>query len=127
MTPPQAAVATDAVLTAYHAVVRRAEVKQDQTIVIIGLGGLGFNAVQIALSIGARVIVTDKREEVIGEAVRFGVSQEDVIPAGTSIEKFVEEKGLIVDTVFDFVGVPETFNAAQMIGESTHPCTQKLD
>lgn len=54
------AVATDAVMTTYHAIVRRPEVKKSD-VVILGLGGLGFNTLQIVMNIGARIIVMDKR------------------------------------------------------------------
>lgn len=112
----QGAVATDACMTAYHAVVGTAQVKKDNTVVIIGLGGLGFNAVQIVQAVGARVIISDKREEVVGEAIRFGVPEEDAVPVGEDLVEFVKRKQLVVDTVIDFVGVPETFNAAQEAG-----------
>lgn len=78
-----AAVATDACLTAYHAVFGQAQVKTGETVLIIGLGGLGFNALQIALSIGARVIAMDKRQTMLEEAKNFGVNDEDIIPTGT--------------------------------------------
>src|SRR5271155_1664194 len=117
VTPAQAAVTTDAVLTAYHAVKTTGNVKPTETILIFGLGGLGFNALQIVLAIGARVIVTDKREEVLAEAIKFGVPKEDVIPIGTNVVEFVQERGLVVDIVIDFVGVNETFTASQELGK----------
>ncbi|EXJ59319.1 uncharacterized protein A1O5_12200 [Cladophialophora psammophila CBS 110553] len=107
------AVATDACLTAYQAVVSRAKVKHGDTVLLYGLGGLGFNALQIILDIGARVIVVDKRQEVLDEAVKFGVKSEDVVPVGTaSVSEWVAQRGLVVDTAIDFVGVPETFRTA---------------
>jgi propanol-preferring alcohol dehydrogenase len=117
VTPAQAAVTTDAVLTAYHAVKTTGNVKPTETVLIFGLGGLGFNALQIVLAIGARVIVTDKREEVLAEAIKFGVPKEDVIPIGKNAVEFVQERGLVVDVVIDFVGVNETFTASQELGE----------
>ncbi|KAF7197517.1 alcohol dehydrogenase [Pseudocercospora fuligena] len=112
--PAIAAVATDAVLTAYHAVVRRAEVKPHETVFIFGLGGLGFNGMQVCKAIGARVIVSDVREERLHAAREFGV---DVVPVGKDIQEFVREKGLEgkIDTTIDFVGVPQTFGDAQAI------------
>jgi len=65
------------------------------------------------LAIGARVIVTDKREEVLAEAIKFGVPKEDVIPIGKNAVEFVQERGLVVDIVIDFVGVSETFTVSQ--------------
>ncbi|KAJ9640855.1 hypothetical protein H2204_003144 [Knufia peltigerae] len=80
---PMAAVATDAVLTAYQAVVGRGKVSADETVLLLGLGGLGFNALQILLHIGARCIAFDKRQLVLDEAVKFGIALDDVIPAET--------------------------------------------
>ncbi len=118
VSPAAGAVATDAVLTAYQAVMRRGKVKKDDTVLLLGLGGLGFNALQIILSIGARVIVVDQRQEVLDEAVKFGVKEQDVIPIGTaSIAEWVNSNKIIVDTAIDFVGVSQTFAAAIESGE----------
>lgn len=112
------AVATDAVLTSYQAVVRRAKVQKGQTVVLFGLGGLGFNALQIILDIGARVVVVDRRQEVLDEAVKFGVPSDDVVPVGTTnVTEWIAQKGLLVDTVMDFVGMGETFKSALECGE----------
>jgi propanol-preferring alcohol dehydrogenase len=115
----EGAVATDAGTTAYHAIVRRAEIKRGQTVFLFGLGGLGFNALQILLWIGARVIVSDIRDAALQAAVELGVSQDDIVPVGKSVTEFVEERGLNgqIDTVADFVGMKQTFSDAQHIGE----------
>lgn len=107
--PEVGAVATDAVMTAYHAVVGTGGLKKGETVLISGLGGLGFNAMQIALAKGARVICTDLRQEVLDEAVKFGIRKEDVVPVGQSAADFVTSNKLVIDTVIDFVGVPDTF------------------
>jgi len=123
VTPAQAAVATDAVTTAYHAIHRRAEVKSHETVFLFGLGGLGFNALQIIRSIGARVIVSDIREERMEEAARLGVPREDLVPVGKSAQEFVTENGLQgkIDTVLDFVGMQQTFKDAHHIGRPPFP------
>ncbi|CAG7967667.1 unnamed protein product [Penicillium nalgiovense] len=112
-----AAVATDAVKTSYHAIVRRAEVKSNETVFLFGLGGLGFNALQIVLHIGARVIVSDIRQERLEEAVKWGVPRRDLVPAGKSVQEFVRENALQgkIDTTLDFVGTHQTFQDAQNI------------
>jgi propanol-preferring alcohol dehydrogenase len=112
----QGAVATDACMTAYHAIVGTGQVKKGETVMIVGLGGLGFNALQIAQSVGARVIVTDRRQEVLDEAAKFGLPKEDIIPAGVSVPEFVKDNKLVIDTIIDFVGVVETFEASQEAG-----------
>ncbi|PKY04901.1 alcohol dehydrogenase [Aspergillus campestris IBT 28561] len=112
-----AAVATDAVNTAYHGIVRRAEVKKEETVFLFGLGGLGFNALQVVRYIGARVIVSDLRSEKLELAVQKGVPREDVVSVGNGIPEFVVDNGLQgkIDTVLDFVGSHQTFHDAQQI------------
>lgn len=95
--------------------------KPTDTVVIFGLGGLGFNALQIVLAIGSRVIVMDKREAVLVEAINFGVPKQDVIPVGQDPVEFIQENKIVVDVVIDFVGVNDTFTAAQQLGKSSLP------
>ncbi|KAF7551087.1 hypothetical protein G7046_g7812 [Stylonectria norvegica] len=117
VTPAEAAVATDAVNTAYHAIHRRGEVKKTETVFLFGLGGLGFNALQIVLEIGARVIVSDIREERLQEAAKLGVPRGDIVPVGKLLQEFIAENDLRgkIDTVLDFVGTHQTFDDAQEI------------
>lgn len=119
VTLAQAAVATDAVTTAYHAITRRDNVQKTETVFLFGLGGLGFNALQLLLAIGGRVIVSDIRQERLDEAVKLGVAPGGVVPVGKSVQDFVSENGLQnkIDTVLDFVGTHQTFEDAQHIGE----------
>lgn len=119
VTPAEAAVATDAVSTAYHAIMRRGEVKKEETVFLFGLGGLGFNALQILLYTGVRVIVSDIRQDLLNEAEHLGIPSSDIVPVGTSPQDFVMENGLSgkIDTVLDFVGTHQTFEDAQHIGK----------
>ena len=73
------------------------------------------------LWIGARVIVSDTRQATLDEAVKLGVPKEDIVPIGTSIPDFVNERGLgnSIDVVADFVGLKQTVSDAQNIGESS--------
>lgn len=108
------AVATDACLTAYHAVVGTGKVQKGETVLIVGAGGLGFNALQIALAQGARVLVSDTRQEVLDEAAKF-LPEPDVIPAGISVAEYVSQHKLVIDTVVDFVGMESTFATSQEV------------
>lgn len=85
---------------------------------LFGLGGLGFNALQIVLHIGARVIISDVRQERLDEARRIGVPELDIVPVGASVQDFVRDHSLTgkIDTVLDFVGKDQTFQDAQAIG-----------
>ena len=118
VTTAEAAVATDACLTAYHAVHCTGKVQPHETVLVFGLGGLGFNALQILLAHRVeRVIVADQRQEVLDQAVEFGVRKEDCVPVGKDVVEFVNERKLLVDVVIDFVGVEATFAASQQLGE----------
>ncbi len=61
--PATLAVLTDAVGTAYHALARIAEVKPTDTVAVLGVGGVGSNAVQIAKTFGARVVAITRSAE----------------------------------------------------------------
>lgn len=118
VSPSVGAVATDACMTAYHAVVGRAKVQRGDTVLLVGLGGLGFNALQMLHHLGARVVVTDQRQVVLDEAVKFGVKSDDVIPTGTlDVSEWLKERKVAVDTVVDFVAVPTTFKTAVESGQ----------
>ncbi len=116
------AVATDACMTAYHAVVGTGEVKKSDTVLLLGLGGLGFNALQIILDIGAQVVVSDQRQFVLDEAVKFGVLKGNIVPTDTvSVSGWIHTQGTRIDTVIDFVAMPETFKAGIDSGTSFPP------
>lgn len=103
-----AAVATDAVLTPYHAIKKLGEVKANSKVLIIGLGGLGMNGAQIALALGADLTVSDLRESSLEVAKSFGVK--NTINA-KNIETELAAQSF--DVVFDFVGMDKTFLQAQ--------------
>lgn len=75
----EAAILPDAVATAYHALIRRARVRVGETVVVVGVGGLGIHAVQMARIIGARVIAADLAPEKLRAAERFGA---DLVNSG---------------------------------------------
>jgi Zn-dependent alcohol dehydrogenase len=69
------------VITGYGAVVNTAQVQPGSTVVILGAGGLGLNAVQGAALAGAgRVITVDLLDNKLDAATNFGAT--DVINAG---------------------------------------------
>lgn len=121
VSPAKAAVATDAVTTAYHGITRRAEVKKHETVFLFGLGGLGMNALQVVLNIGARVVVSDTRQACLDRAVSLGVPLEDTVSPSVPAQDFVRDRGLVnrIDTVLDFVGKHQTFEDAQQISKVT--------
>lgn len=113
-------------MTAYHAIIRRGQVKKNETVFLFGLGGLGFNALQVIHKVvGARVIVSDIRQERLDAAAELGIPPDDIVPVGKSVQEFIAENGLQnkIDATLDFVGEKQTFEDAQEIGESRAECT----
>lgn len=76
--PPEAvdpvvlAVLTDAVATPYHALVRIAKLQAGETLVVLGVGGVGSNAVQIGRLLGARVIAVGRSARKLELASQLG-------------------------------------------------------
>lgn len=105
-----AAVATDAVLTPWHAFKTLANIRQGDTVLVIGLGGLGMNGMQIAHALGAHVIASDMRESSLDLAKQLGA---DEVLHSKELEEKV--KGRKIDVVGDFVGVEPTFKQAQSL------------
>jgi len=61
--PPQIlAVLTDAVATPLHGLKRVAKLQPGETVIVLGIGGLGSNAVQLAKAMGARVIAVTRSD-----------------------------------------------------------------
>jgi 2-desacetyl-2-hydroxyethyl bacteriochlorophyllide A dehydrogenase len=58
--PQELAVLTDAVATPYHALVRVARVQAGERVLVLGIGGIGSNAVQLARSLGAHVVAASR-------------------------------------------------------------------
>lgn len=96
----QAAAATDAGMTSYHAVIVQGGVTAGTKVGIIGLGGLGSLGAQAALAVGAVVYVAEKNLEVHDFARSLGVTE--VAP---DIADFTD-RGL--DVIVDFAGFGTT-------------------
>lgn len=100
-----AAASTDAVLTPYHAL-KMAKVSPLSNLLLIGAGGLGGNAIQIAKAFGAKVTVLDKKEEARDQAKKLGA---DVVYE--SLPGSIEPGSF--SACFDFVSVQATFDLCQ--------------
>jgi len=90
-----AAVTMDAVATTWHALYGRGRIEADDRVVVVGAGGLGLNAVQIALDAGATVAVIDRnrlrRKDVVAGGAACAVPFDDLTalrdwaPAGADL------------------------------------------
>jgi threonine dehydrogenase-like Zn-dependent dehydrogenase len=114
VSPDAAATAVDAGATAWHAVTRRAAVGPGDAVVIVGVGGLGGYAVQIARNAGASpVIAADVDADRLAEARRFGADEAILVEEGKSLGrevKLLTDGG--VDKALEFVGRASTIDAA---------------
>ena len=78
--PPEVlAVLTDAVATPLHGLKRVAHLQPGETLAVLGVGGLGSNAVQLGKAMGARVIAITRSEAKLALARTLGA--DDVVPA----------------------------------------------
>lgn len=100
----QAAAATDAGMTSYHAVMVQGRVAAGTKVGIIGLGGLGMMGAQAAAAAGAELYVAE-----INEAVHQVARDLGAVAVSKDIKDFADE-GL--DVVVDFAGFGSTTDAA---------------
>jgi alcohol dehydrogenase, propanol-preferring len=70
--PVALAVLTDAVATPYHALVKIARLQPGETLAVLGIGGLGSNAVQLGKHLGARVVAITRSREKLELAEHLG-------------------------------------------------------
>ncbi|KNG51514.1 Polyketide synthase, enoylreductase [Stemphylium lycopersici] len=99
-----AAVATDAVSTAYHAVVVEGNVTETTTVAIVGLGGLGLNGLAIAAARGAQVYGVDINTSKFENAISMGA-----VECATSLSQLSTQH---FDVIVDFAGAQSTVEAA---------------
>ncbi|MFN8546212.1 MAG: zinc-binding dehydrogenase [Candidatus Binatia bacterium] len=108
-----AAVSTDCVASPYHALVCRAGLRPGARVAVIGCGGLGGQAVQLARVLGAaQVVAVDVARAALERAARAGATQ--TLDAGTDGDvagavRQVTDGG--ADVVIECVGTPETVAA----------------
>jgi D-arabinose 1-dehydrogenase-like Zn-dependent alcohol dehydrogenase len=73
--PVVLAVLTDAVGTPYHALVRIARLRAGETLLVLGVGGIGSNAVQLGRHLGARVVAVARSDEKRALARELGAAE----------------------------------------------------
>lgn len=108
------AILTDAVSTAYHAVVCRGNVQRGESVVIIGCGGVGHHGVLWAKQRGAApLIAIDVSEGALRQAREAGADH-TLNPLNADAPKSVRALtgGLGADCALEFVGRAETVTTA---------------
>jgi alcohol dehydrogenase len=70
--------------TAYRALVGRARLVEGEWVTVIGAGGVGLSAVQIARGLGGRVIAVDRNPQALAVAAELGA--EHTLLAATGID-----------------------------------------
>src|SRR3981081_3670904 len=108
---PQAALVGCCVATGVGAVTRHAKIEAGSTVLVIGCGGVGLNAVQGALLSGAsKIIAADILDNKLEMAKTFGATH--TINTGTNEDPAKKVKeitgGLGVDYSFDAVSIDKT-------------------
>lgn len=109
----QAALIGDAVATPFHAL-RRAAVQAGDSVLIIGIGGLGLHAVQIARVMGAgQIIAMDLSDDKLKLALEVGATAA-INPAEDNIDEKIKELtgGSGVDVAVELIGLTETIRQA---------------
>ena len=102
-----------AVMTGVGAVLNTAKVREGQSVLVVGLGGVGLSVVQGARLAGAgTIIAVDRAPEKLALAQSMGATE--VIEAGGELAKQVrgltEKRG--ADHAFDCVGLAETIRGS---------------
>jgi D-arabinose 1-dehydrogenase-like Zn-dependent alcohol dehydrogenase len=77
--PAILAVLTDAVATPLHGLKRVAHLQRGETLAVLGIGGLGSNAVQLGKAFGARVIAVTRSQAKLDLARQLGA--DETVPA----------------------------------------------
>jgi D-arabinose 1-dehydrogenase-like Zn-dependent alcohol dehydrogenase len=110
-----AAPMTCALGTAYRSVVTRGRVAAGTRVVVIGLGGVGLHALQVAHAVGALAIGLDVSDRAIGAAHELGLDARRGDVAGIEAELLAASGGEAADVVVDTVGRDATIRQAERL------------
>lgn len=114
--PPVLAVCTDAVATPLHALQRVARVRAGETVVVLGVGGIGSSAVSLARAYGARVVAVSRSAGKLELARRLGADV-TVRASGDPVGAVrAATGGLGADVVLQCVGSPQQDEQAIAMG-----------
>jgi len=103
-----AALMPDAIATSYHALRTKGNLQKGEVAVVVGVGGLGLHAVQIAKVLGATVVAVDvddlhlKKASELGADVVLNSNRDNISEAIR-----MQNTGKGADVVMDLVGQPK--------------------
>ncbi len=105
----QAAVIPDAVSCMYHAIRNKGQVRAGDKVLILGIGGLGLQGVQILKHFGAEVYVTSRQDAKLDVAKQLGAD----VCINTKTQNLEEEirkatGGEMCDVILDNIGISDT-------------------
>jgi len=105
----QACILADAVSTSYHAVTKRAQVRPGNTVVLVGVGGVGLHALQMARLAGGWTVAVDINEERLKLAQELGADAVIDARSGPFHEEVMQlTGGEGADVVLEFVSNQDT-------------------
>ncbi len=104
-------------LTAYSALKKVAPLGKDQTIAIVGLGGVGFMGLQFARALfpEARIIGVDIDDKTLESAAENGADQVCNSSDPDAAKQIIKNSRGGIDAAIDFVGAESSLNFAQRI------------
>jgi 6-hydroxycyclohex-1-ene-1-carbonyl-CoA dehydrogenase len=108
----EASIISDAMSTPFHALKNRAELRPGDSVAIYGIGGVGLNAVQIAVALGASVIAVDKIDEKLEYAKELGASEIINVNNENPVKAIRRITNGGVDVAVEAIGVPEVMRMA---------------
>ena len=108
----EASIISDAMSTPFHALKNRANLRPGDSVVIYGVGGVGLNAVQIAVALGASVIAVDKIDGKLKQAKELGASETINVNDENPVKGVRRITGGGADVAVEAIGIPEVMRMA---------------
>lgn len=107
------AIVTDGVATPFHALRSRGALRAGETVAVFGCGGLGTHAVMLARLMGAaRIAAVDVDEKALARVRALGADAAIDMRQGDPAKAIRAAFGRGADLALEFVGLPETVEAA---------------
>ena len=107
-----AAPLTCALGTAYRAVITRGQVVAGVRVAVIGIGGVGIHALQVARAAGGLAVGIDRSAPALQAARGLGLDARDAADDATVTDLLRESGGQGYDVIVDTVGRPATMETA---------------